>query len=112
MAHNQSVTGNQASTYNPPATEPVPSNQLPVALQTCLAKLAIEKAVFENQKLQQEIKKSETQTMAIQNPLLSTQSTFTNADKSHDTTGEAILPEVLTVSAKFGGLPQEKIAKI
>ena len=112
MARNQSVTGNQASIHGPPATEPVPSNQLPVALQTRLAELAIEKAELENQKLRQEIKESKARTAAIQNPLPSTQSTFTDTDKSHDTTGEVIPPEVFTVSAKFGGLPQEEIAKI
>lgn len=67
MACNQSVTGNQVSTYDPPATEPVPSNQLLVALQTCLAKLVIEKAELKNQKLRQEIKESEAQTKTIQN---------------------------------------------
>lgn len=112
MARNQS--SNQASgsgSHDPPANKPPsPNNDLPLALRTRLAELAIEKAELENEKLQQEIKESEAQTVAIQNPP-STQSTL-GIDKSHDTTGETTPPEVLTVAAKFGGLPQEEFAKI
>lgn len=111
MARNQS--GNPASSpHDPPVTELPPyNNQLPVALQTRLAELAIEKAELEDQKLRQEIRESEARTAAIQNPPPSTQSTL-DANRSHDTTGEVIPSEVLTVSARFGSLPQEEIAKI